>query len=92
MKSRKEVVNYIKVKNRIPRNDNEKVCGTLSYHISKTLVWKHLGAEFSDDEYFNTINSKRKILKVRYISTLNTKWKIFWYSKTSKTTSCMVCI
>jgi len=78
--SKKEIVNYIKVKNGIARNDNKKVCDTLFYNISKNLDWKRLGEEFCDDEYFITISSKGKISKVRFIPMLDSKWQNFWFS------------
>lgn len=77
---RKEIINYIKVNEGIPRYDNKKICDTLFYYISKNLDWEKLGKEFCDDDYLITINSKGRISRVRFVPILDTKWQNLMFS------------
>lgn len=70
--------NYIKLKNSIPRTDNDTITNIFFQKIKK-LNWKQLNIEECDDDYFITIGKKGTVDKVDFIAYKGDKWNTFFY-------------
>lgn len=77
---RKDIDNYIDLKNGISRMFNEKITDTIFFEIQK-LNWIELGEIFCDDEYFVFINKNGRIKEVKYEANDSRMKEIFKYDK-----------